>query len=64
MTIEIWVRLEDLEKLKKVLGSRIADINTWSVLYSTVPGDDSQHCVHISYDEFVRLLDNELLIKL
>ena len=32
--------------------------------YSTVPGEDSQHCVHISYDEFVRLLDNELLIKL
>ena len=34
MTIEIWVRLEDLEKLKKVLGSwiyrRKADINAWS----------------------------------
>lgn len=63
MTIEIWVRLEDLENLKKIQKSWING-SGYAIKYSTVPGEDSQHCVHISYDEFVRLLDNELLIKL
>lgn len=63
MTIEIWVRLEDLETLKKIQGRWISDPGV-AVQYSTDSGDDTQHCVHIDYDEFVRLLDNELLIKL
>ena len=63
MTIEIWVRLEDLENLKKIQKSWINGSDC-AIKYSTVPGEDSQHCVHISYDEFIRLLDNELLIKL
>lgn len=63
MTIEIWIRLEDLENLKTIQG-RWFSTPELAVQYSTVSGDDSQHCVHITYDEFVRLLDNELLIKL
>jgi|TARA_R110002153_G_scaffold223665_1_gene376268 hypothetical protein len=63
MTIEIWIRLEDLENLKTIQG-RWFSTPELAVKYSTVPGEDSQHCVHITYDEFVRLLDNELLIKL
>lgn len=63
MTIEIWIRLEDLENLKTVQGRWFSEPG-FTIQYSTVPGEDSQHCVHIAYNEFVRLLDNELLIKL
>lgn len=63
MTIEIWVRLEDLETLKKIQGRWKSEPDI-AVQYSTNPGDDGRYCVHMDYDEFVRLLDNELLIKL
>ena len=63
MTIEIWIRSEDLENLKTIQG-RCFSTRELAIQYSTVSNDDTQHCVHITYDEFVRLLDNELLIKL
>lgn len=65
MTVDIWVRLEDLEPLV-----RLTNIGLWAksdhlaIKYSTIPVDDSQHCVSMQYDTFVRLTDLELLIKL
>lgn len=65
MTIEIWIRQEDLEALKRIQSVYMPEpISKWAVKYSTLPTDDTQHCVNIDYDSFVRLLDNELLIKL
>jgi hypothetical protein len=65
MTIDIWIRFEDLEPLVK-----LTNIGLWSksdnlaIKYSTIPVDDSQYCVSMLYDTFVRLTDLELLIKL
>ena len=61
MTIEIWVRLEDLELLKK---AHIAfPEKHLSVEYTTERNSKTQHCVHIQYDDFVWLTDTNTLKK-
>ena len=61
MTIEIWVKLEDLELLKKA-HTAFPEKNL-SVEYTVERHYKTQHCVHIQYDDFVWLTDTDILKK-
>jgi len=65
MTIEIWVYFKDLERLKTIQTTYIPneDLEDSIIEYGTCNTVKSQHCVHIKYDEFIRLTDKKLLIQ-
>ena len=61
MTIEIWVKLEDLESLKRLHTTFPEESST--VEYTVERNSKTQHCVNIQYDIFVRLTDSNTLKK-
>lgn len=66
MTIEIWIRFDDLELLKTAMAGHVFHIKNHTIKYSTYANVSvaSQHCVHIEYNKFVEMIDNQILIKL
>jgi len=62
MTIEIWVCIEDLEILKKA-HSAFPEKHL-HVEYNTEKNHETQHCVHIQYDDFVWLTDSNILKRI
>ena len=64
MTVTFWIGKEYLEQLNKNIDNPLAAEDLWehTVEYTDVVVMEGQIQVTISYDKYIQLTDNELLV--
>jgi len=67
MEVEIWVLEKEVERLRRLCTSwpLLKDMPDQSIKYMTIPHkvDNEWICIHIKFDDYIMLANNNLLIK-